>query len=79
MTAARQLLADTLASGMVYGSGLPVPPNHCVQVDHQEQTFLVKVSSMRRVGGDELTRLIQEKFKVLRCEQVAELTVVLGQ
>lgn len=59
----------------VYGDGTAVPNGVCVQVDHYEQEFTVKISSMRHISAETLKDLIQQKFKVLEIQKSRELVV----
>jgi hypothetical protein len=59
----------------VYADGTAVPTGICIQVDHYEQEFTLKISSMRHISAETLKDLIQQKFKVLEIQKCGELVV----
>lgn len=56
---------------MVQFEGAPIRLGETVKVDHYVQEFKIVVRSMHGVHDGMIKELIQQKFEVVKCEEVA--------
>ena len=57
-------------------SGNPVDQSRCVSIDSNVDEFTIKVHSSGGITKEQLIRVIQEQFKVVKCAHIQKIIVV---
>lgn len=67
---------DDVLTTYVHGDGTPVKPGVCIQPDHYETVFAVRVRSLQPLSDQQLQDVIQSKYEVVTIARLEKKCVV---